>query len=127
MKRADVKALDKLFSLNIRLLSGGYCKKCGAYVGIHGLDTAHCHSRTIHNTRWDRKNVAALCRSLTKGKACHSRLDLHPNLKHEFFRELLGKDEYDKLFERSLVTKPHIDVEGLKAELKGQNKILEGL
>ena len=125
MKKSEVRALDELFSKRERLLSGGYCRRCKKCVGYSNLDTAHCHSRTIHNTRWDRKNVAALCRSKETGSGCHSHLDLHPNIKHEFFRELLGKDEYDKLYERSLVLKPHIDVKALKQELKEEIGILE--
>ena len=119
MKRADVKALDKLFSLNIRLLSGGYCKKCGEYVGVSGVDCAHCIGRTIHATRWYRNNVAALCRK------CHGKLDLNPFEKSEFFRGVLSKGEFEKLYKLSKVIKPSIDVKRLKAELKEQIKILE--
>ena len=112
MKRADVRALDILFSKYIRLLSGGYCKKCGEHVGFSGLDTAHCMGRTIHATRWYKNNVAALCRS------CHGKLDLNPFEKSEFFRSILSRNEFEDVCRRAKILKPGIDATELKAELK---------
>ncbi len=112
MKRSDVRILDKLFSKYIRLLSGGYCKKCDKRVVLSGLDCAHCVGRTIHATRWYKNNVAALCRR------CHGKLDLNPFEKSEFFRSILSKKEFEEVCRRAKILKPGIDATELKADLK---------
>ena len=83
MKRDKV---DILFSRYIKLLSGGYCKRCNNYLGVksRGLHTAHWRGRGRYTTRFERDNCQALC------YGCHSLLDTHPDKKDDFFYEILG-------------------------------------
>ncbi len=99
--KIKIDALDKLFSRYVRLLSGGYCKRCWllgkpkAYKGNKNLDCAHFHSRAKLSVRWDLDNVAPLCRG------CHGFLDGNPLEKVEFFLELLGQERFNALTERA--------------------------
>ena len=93
--KIKITALDKLFSQYARLLSGGYCKRCGKHFGINRLANAHFHSRRKHSVRWDIKNTAPLC------YGCHSYVDGNPLKKIEFFLEILGESEFKKLNERA--------------------------
>lgn len=70
---------DALFSRYIKLRSGGYCKRCGNYLGVHsrGLHCAHCFSRGKKSVRWDSDNAVALC------YGCHRYLDQRPLEKTE--------------------------------------------
>lgn len=111
--------LDKLFSRCKRLLSGGYCKRCGKYVGYKKLHNAHFHSRKKHIIRWDFDNTAPLC------YGCHSHIDGNPFEKIEFFLELLGQERFNALNERAEVLKPQIDKEALKKDLQEKIKKLE--
>ncbi|MBA7639459.1 hypothetical protein ES703_47117 [subsurface metagenome] len=115
--RVDI--LDRLFSLCVRLLSGGYCKRCGKYVGYKKLDNAHFHSRRKHSVRWDFANTTPLC------YGCHSYIDGNPFRKIEFFLELLGQERFNALNARAEILKPQIDKEALKKDLQGKIKTLE--
>jgi len=117
--RTDV--LDKLFSRCVRLLSGGYCKRCKKYVGYKKLHNAHFHSRRKHSVRWDFANTAPLC------YGCHSHIDGNPYEKIEFFLRLLGQEGLKELDERARELKPLMDKEALKLDLKNRIKKLEGL
>ena len=118
--KIKIDDLDKLFSRYIRLLSGGYCKRCHKHFGEARLQTAHFHSRRKHSTRWFKDNVTALC------CGCHRYLDSEPLIKVEFFMELLGKEDFDKLNKRAEQLFPKVDKEALKVELKGLIKEMEG-
>jgi hypothetical protein len=56
-------------------------------------------SRGKYATRWDLENATSLC------YGCHRFLDTHPDLKAEFFQDLLGADRFDALMLRSNRTK----------------------
>ena len=112
--------LDKLFSRYIRLLSGGYCKRCGKYFGYKKLHNAHFHSRRKHSVRWDIENTAPLC------YGCHSHIDGNPFVKIEFFLELLGKERFNALNKRAEILKPQIDKEALKRDFEQKIRILKG-
>jgi hypothetical protein len=117
--------LDALFSRYIKLLSGGYCKRCHKYLGIksRGLHNAHCYSRGKLSTRFVRDNCQALC------YGCHRYLDQHPTLKFEFFMEILGKESFDKLTVLSntpATGKNKLDREAIYKDLKEKIKFLEG-
>jgi hypothetical protein len=77
---------DELFSQYIKFLSGGYCKRCGHYLGVksRGLHCAHWQSRGKWTTRYERDNAQALC------YGCHRYLDQHKEEKDEFFFNILG-------------------------------------
>jgi len=89
------------------------------YKGYQYLDNAHFIGRKKHATRWDIKNVAALC------KTCHAKIDDNPFQKYEFFYELLGKEEFEALSRKANIVKPLIDVGAIKDSLKEKIRILE--
>lgn len=93
--KIKITKLDALFSKYVRLLSGGYCKRCGKWLGYAKLHNAHFHSRRKHSVRWDVDNTAPLC------YGCHSYVDGNPLKKIEFFLEILGQDRFNKLNERA--------------------------
>ena len=93
--KIKITKLDALFSKYVRLLSGGYCKRCKKYFGVRGLHNAHFHSRRKHSVRWDIENTAPLC------YGCHSYIDGNPLKKIEFFLEILGQERFNKLNERA--------------------------
>lgn len=114
---------DALFSHYVKLLSGGYCKRCGNYLGVksRGLHCAHCFSRGRLATRFVRDNAQALC------YGCHRYLDSRPMEKQEFFRKILGTIEWDKLcYNASHPSIKKIDIEAIEADLKEKIKKLEG-
>ena len=113
-----VDALDKLFSRCVRLMSGGYCKRCKKYVGYNKLHNAHFHSRRKYSVRWDFDNTAPLC------YGCHSFIDGNPFVKIEFFMELLGSERFAELNTRAEQIGKY-DKEKIKAELKTKIRILE--
>lgn len=113
---------DTLFSKFIRLLEGGYCKKCKKYFGLtQGLHCAHYFSRGRKSTRWYRDNATALCTH------CHFDLDRHPEEKQEFFRKILGKKRFEALCEREkeLIKYTPDEIEAIEADLKRKIKLLE--
>ena len=123
-KPCKLKPLDDLSSLNKRLMSGGYCKRCwllgkrDAYKGYDKLHNAHFRSRRFLRTRWEYDNTEALC------CGCHRYLDDNSVEKNEFFLEILGLKRYNEIIEQSRNgVKP--DKEKIKAKLKESIKILE--
>ena len=47
--------------------------------------------RNKHSVRWDESDAAGLC------GGCHTHLDRNPKEKVEFFRILLGQEEFDRI------------------------------
>ena len=119
--------LDTAFSLYVRLLASGYCKRCWllgkpkAYKGYKNLDCAHFHSRSKRSVRWDIENVAPLC------CGCHSFLDGNPLEKIEFFLEILGQEKFNALNDRANKIKKYTqsDIKELELYFKEQTKQLE--
>ena len=65
--KVKIDAADTAFSRYIRLRDGkcvapGCPMRGGGPEGIHGLDASHFWSRRNESTRYDEKNVDALCR-----------------------------------------------------------------
>ncbi len=111
---------DALFSRYIKLLSGGYCKRCKKYLGVksRGLHCAHCFSRGKKSVRFDRDNAQALC------YGCHRYLDGHPSEKMEFFMEILGTKRFNAL-DKKAHTPTKIDIAKIEEELKANIRKLE--
>ena len=55
------------------------------------LQWAHYRSKNKHSIRWDESNAAGLC------GGCHRYIDDHAYQKVEFFRTLLGQEEFDRI------------------------------
>ena len=114
--------LDVLFSHFIKLLSGGYCARCGKYLGVksRGLHCMHFFSRAKISIRFDGKNAEAGC------YGCLRYLD-NPNLrleKIEFFLNRIGQKEMERL--QYLADHPiKIDREAIEKDLKEKIKFLE--
>ena len=62
------------------------------------LQWAHYRGRNKHTVRWDESDAAGLC------GGCHTQLDRNPQEKVEFFRALLGQEEFDRINLRAEVT-----------------------
>lgn len=124
MKRDKV---DTLFSKYIKLLSGGFCKRCGKFVGVssRGLHCAHWQGRGRWTTRYERDNCQALC------MGCHRYLDHNPGEKDEFFFSILGVKRGMEIL--SLASKTLKDIgltktalkERVEADLREKIKLLE--
>ena len=116
---------DVAFSRFIKLLSGGYCKRCHSYVGVNsrGLHAAHCFSRQRQSVRLYKKNSTALCHG------CHRYLDRAENRgkKMEFFQSILTQSEWAELVRMSDMTSKDlkIDKEEIYKKLKEDIKLLE--
>jgi len=113
--------LDIIFSKYIRLKAGGYCKRCGGYFGVKGLQAAHMFGRIRHTTRWDERNVYALC------PGCHYELDTNPLKKASFLAEQLSIkeiEELERIANKTIKSYP-IDKESLISELKEKIRMLE--
>ena len=84
--------LDALASEYIRrraMQRIGGCERCHqGIVSWNDLQWAHYRSRNKHSVRWDESNAVGLC------GGCHTHLDRNPNEKVEFFRTLLGQEEF---------------------------------
>lgn len=115
-----ISKLDRIFSRYVRLLSGGYCKRCKKYFGFNKLHNAHFHSRRKHSVRWDIENTAPLC------YGCHSHIDGNPFKKIEFFLEILGQERFNRLNERAETLKK-VDKESLLKEYTERLNQLEGV
>lgn len=113
--------LDKLVADDVKLRSGGFCKRCGKQVGISQLQAAHIIPRVHLLTRWNLKNVYALC------KVCHKTIDDNPLEKAEFSFTVLSKQDIKELSRLgNLFAKDHpIDREEIKRNLKSEILKLE--
>ncbi len=114
--------LDGLFSRYVRLLSGGYCKKCGHFLGYHGLQNAHFFGRVRHTVRWNKRNAVPLC------PECHREIDLNSVAKSELALSLMSRDEYDKLARLANMTIKEYPIDKVKLakEFREGIKEMEG-
>lgn len=77
----------------------GGCERCHqGKVSWRNLQWAHYRGRNKHSVRWDESDAAGLC------GGCHTYLDRNPNEKVEFFRILLGQEEFDRINLRAEMT-----------------------
>jgi len=127
-KKISDQVLDGLVRQYIRLISGGYCKRCGEYVGDR-IETAHMYGRRRKTVRWDLRNVYPLCISDPKtGKTgCHYLVDNDPLLKSSFLYEVMTPEEIADLQRLANMTIKEypIDRNQIKQDLKEKIKMLE--
>ena len=123
---------DSLFSRYIKLLSGGYCKRCGKFLGLYsqGLHCAHWQSRGEWTTRYEKDNACALC------YGCHSYLDHNPKgmeEKDELFFRILGTKRANEILELSEKTLKDLGLtkktlrEKVEKDLRPKIKLLTGV
>lgn len=128
MKKISDKVLDDLVRKYIRLISGGYCKRCKKYVGEKNIATAHLFRRRRKTVRWDLRNVAPLCDNPPIGMNCHQIVDNDPIEMSSLMYNILPKDDVEELQRLANMTIKQypIDREEIKADLKEKIKLLEG-
>ena len=128
--RISDKVLDDLQRRYIYLMSGGYCKRCGRYVGEEFIEAAHMFKRRRKTVRWDYRNVYPLCKNdVRTGKVgCHQIVDNDPFQLTSFIYDIMSREEVEELQElANLTLKDYpIDREKIKAELRERIKKLEG-
>lgn len=126
-KQKWIARLDALASEYVRkraMQRVGGCERCKqGKVSWHDLDWAHYHSKNKHSIRWDESNAAGLC------GGCHRYIDDHAYQKVEFFRTLLGQEEFDRINLRAEVTmrSAATDYQAIEIYLKIKLSELEGL
>lgn len=116
------QVLDGLVRKYIRLISGGYCKRCGKYID-GAIQVAHMYRRRRKTVRWDLRNVYPLCPD------CHREVDEDQIKLVSFMYEVMSKKEIADL-ERlaNLTIKQHpIDRGEIRADLKQKIAELEDL
>lgn len=98
MKNERRKAIDRLdaqaseYVRKRAIMRAGGCERCHqGKVSWKNLQWAHYRGRNKHSVRWDESNAAGLC------GGCHTHLDRNPEEKVEFFRVLLGQEEFNQL------------------------------
>ena len=88
--------LDELYREYIRrraMKRVGGCERCHTpKLSYRDLQAAHFHTRGGHTTRWDIRNSVGLC------GGCHMYIDSHEEEKIEFEKQVLGEEEYERLF-----------------------------
>jgi len=111
--------LDDLVRKYIRLISGGYCKRCRKK---RYVEAAHMYKRNRKTVRWDLRNVYPLCQD------CHREVDNDFIKLTSFLYEVLPKEEIadlERLANMTIKEYP-IDRGKIKADLKEKIRILEG-
>ena len=128
-QRISDQVLDDLQRRYIRLISGGYCKRCGKEVGIEFIEVAHMFKRRRKTVRWDYRNVYPLCKNDPRtGKVgCHQIVDENPFELTSFMYQVLFTSEIKDLQRiANLTLKDYpIDREAIKKELKERIRKLE--
>jgi len=120
VKRVSDEVLDGLVRSYVRLISGGYCKRCKKHTGGIG-EVSHLYRRNRKTVRWDLRNVNYLCLD------CHREIDNDQIKLVSFMYDVLSKDDIKELQRLANMTlKEHpIDRVSLKKELKEKIKALE--
>ena len=119
-----IDRLDDLWSELIRkralLRKDHGCEKCTRWKEKwQYLQAAHNFTRSNRTTQWDPRNGAGLC------GGCHSYLDRHPDVKEEFFRKLIGDDEYEMLYILTNMTTKQAPVDYKATEIALRYEIKE--
>lgn len=91
-----IARLDALASEYVRkraMVRGGGCERCHqGKASWKNLQWAHYRGKNKHGIRWDPSNAAGL------DGGCHRFFDeVDPKAKVDFFRVLLGQEEFDRL------------------------------
>ena len=130
MKKISDKVLDDLVRRYVRLISGGYCKRCGEYVGVGNIEVAHLYRRRRKTVRWDLRNVYPLCKNnpATGKKGCHEEVDNDQIKLVSFMYDVMTNDEVEDLQRLANMTLKQypIDRARIKADLLEKIKLLEG-
>ena len=119
--RLDALASEYIRKRAMQRIEG--CERCKqGKASWHDLDWAHYHSKGKHSIRWDESNAAGLC------GGCHRYLDDHAYEKVEFFRILLGQEEFDRINLRAEVCmrSAATDYKAIEIYLKVKLNELEG-
>lgn len=128
-KKISDSVLDDLVRRYIRLSSGGYCQRCGKYVGIENIEVAHLYRRGRKTVRWDLRNTYPLCKNnpATGKKGCHQIIDEDHIRKASFQYDVMTSEEVAELERIATMTVKQypIDREAIKASLREKIKILE--
>lgn len=110
--RIKISPLDKLFSKFIRkraMARVGGCERCLApKVSYKELQCSHYHGRGKRSVRWDEDNAAGLC------CGCHTYLGANPLEHTEWFKQLIGEQEFDLLLSRARTPARYIDKEAIR-------------
>ena len=120
-KKISDEVLDGLVRTYLRLISGGYCKRCKRYVG-GAIQVSHLYRRHRKTVRWDLRNVHPLC------PKCHQEIDNDQIKLVSFMYDVLSLQEIEALqilANRTIKEYP-IDRAEIKLDLKGRIKQLEG-
>lgn len=129
MKKISDQVLDILQRRCVVLMSGGYCKRCGRYVGEEFIEVAHMFKRKRKTVRWDFRNVYPLCKNDPRtGKVgCHQIVDEDPIKLTSFLYDVMSQEEVAELQKlANLTIKDYsIDRDKIKAELKEKIRLLE--
>jgi hypothetical protein len=127
-KKISDQVLDSLVRTYVRLISGGYCKRCGRKVGIENIVTAHLFRRWRKTVRWDLRNVVPLCDNPPLGMKCHKIVDNDPVEMSSFMYEILSPEDIADLqkLANSTIKEYPIDREQIKKELKEKISKLRG-
>ena len=119
-KKISDQILDNLVRQYIRLISGGYCKRCkrSSYIEV-----AHMFGRRRKTVRWDLKNVYPLC------SECHRDVDNDAIKKASFLYDVMTSQEIGNLQRIANMTiKDYpIDREKIRADLRNKIKELREL
>ena len=120
-KKISDQVLDGLVRQYIRLISGGYCKRCKKYVD-GAIQVSHLYGRRRKTVRWDLRNVQPLCPD------CHYKIDNDHLLKTSFQFDVLTQQEIEELEKLANLTikESPIDREEIKESLKEKIKNLRG-
>ena len=123
------KAIDRLDALTSEFIRRramqrvGGCERCHqGKVSWKNLQWAHYRGRNKHTVRWDESDAAGLC------GGCHTHLDRNPKEKVEFFRILLGQEEFDRINLRAeaRICSAATDYKAIEIYLRMKLKELEG-
>ena len=94
--------LDELYREYIRkraIQRVGGCERCHEPKHQYtDLQTAHFHSRNKHTVRWDPRNGCGAC------GGCHRYIDTNKEAKVELEIQLLGQEEYERLYVQAEMT-----------------------
>jgi hypothetical protein len=94
--------LDILWSDYIRLRAmkrANGCERCRTpKESFLRLQAAHLFSRKHHTTRWDTQVGVGIC------PGCHMWIDSHAEDKIAFAKQILGEEEYERLYVLSNMT-----------------------
>ena len=127
-KKVSDQVLDNLVRRYVRLISGGYCKRCKKYVGIYNIATAHLYKRGRKTVRWDLRNVVPLCDNYPIGMRCHYEVDNDPLKMASFMHDILSEDnlnDLQRIANMTLKTYP-IDRDEIASCLKAKINLLLG-